>query len=474
MGGQGSTQSEPQRVHNLEDALAALRDRQGGTGRAAVRGVRLWRESHAPVVLTLQDGERYVVGRHDAADLVFDAPCVSRVHGMLRFVDGQWLYEDYDSHNGTRLRTGGAAMEVAPHTGVPLQVGDILEVGGPAARLEAVGEDGLEPSGETTATGGANRSAAARQFVQRVELAARTRLPVFLLGPSGCGKTHTAREIHRRSAPPGLFVPINCARLPQDSVALHSELLGHVRGAFTGADHARTGKLFHAHQGTLFLDEVESLSELAQGFLLDVLEGSGDLAPLGAREVGVKAPVFRLISASKVPLGQSSMRPDLCERLAEGHTWRLPGLNERREDIAGLLREFAQEQERLLGVSVVLETGAVKAAVAAPWPGQIRQLRAMVSTLCQSRLAVEAAGATLSLSARDVARHLAEREEAFAAGALADGPDVAPLTKADPRQLTREQVRNAMAQAQGNQSRAARALGIARNTLAARIREYRL
>ncbi|MEW5848648.1 MAG: sigma 54-interacting transcriptional regulator [Myxococcota bacterium] len=463
--------------------------------------LRVHRDQMPPALLMLRE-ERYVLGRHDAADVVFESGAVSRLHAVLRSEEGRWFFQDYDSRNGSTLRRPGAdvAVPLPAHKPVELFVGDVVELGTPEARLEVVGASAL-PTSEDPTEDAALISPVSRAFAARIELAARTRVPVFLLGPSGSGKTHTARQIHLKSQGTGPFVPINCARLPQDPAALHSELLGHVRGAFTGAESSRTGKFIQADGGTLFLDEVESLHPLAQGFLLDVLEGSGDLSPLGSRTPVVRAPIFRLVSASKRPLAQSGLRADLCERLAEGHMWKMPTLDERREDIPGLVTVFVNEQSRMLGVPIVITDEAVAAAVDAPWPGQIRQLRAMIMALSQIALA-ENAGAPapqrrLVLRRSDVERHLRERDEAFGAGrdpmvemlraeagnllrktptqtlVEVTNPRVIPAKlKADARALTEEQVRAILAETNFNQSEAARRLGIARNTLAAKMKQF--
>ena len=433
---------------------------------ARVRAVRIHRGERESV-LRLDERERYVLGRHEAADVAFDAPEVSRLHGVLRAVDGRWYFEDYGSANGSTLVRLGGGAAIEAHVPVMLGAGDVVELGGSDARLELLVDVDDEPA--EAATQPAARSPAARTFAERVRLAAKTRVPVFLLGASGVGKTFTARCIHDDSGLPGPFVPVNCARLPAEPSALHSELLGHVRGAYTGADSARTGKLVLADGGTLFLDEVDSLPALAQGFLLDVLEGSGDLAPLGAQGLRLKPVAFRLISASKRPLADSGLRPDLCERLAEGHLWRVPGLEDRVDDIAGLVRHFADEQEGMLGARVLVPPAALRFCVEAAWPGQIRQLRATVIALAQLALAralehgaVDAARLTLTLRAEDFAAHQAERDAAF-------GGEHGPRTKADARQLTQVQAQAALAAAGGSVSRAARALGISRNTLARKL-----
>jgi len=445
-----------------------------------ITAARIHRADTRPVVLPLHEEERYVLGRHDAADVVFESQGISRLHAMIRFEGGQWLVEDLGSSNGTAVarRGNGEPVRIPAHQPFTLAASDVVELGEGDARLELLAqtpEDAQRAGGEETQT-----SRAARQFADKITLAARTRVPVFLLGPSGCGKTHTARQIHNQSQSVGAFVSINCARLPSDANSLHSELLGHVRGAFTGADAARTGKLFHANGGTLFLDEAESLSGTAQGFLLDVLEGTGDLAPLGSRELGVRPPIFRLISASKVPLARSGLRMDLCERLAEGHMWKLPTLDERREDIPGLVRLFSGDQGKMLGITVEVSDEAIHAAQVAPWPGQIRQLRAMVTALAQTAFASAGPGTRkLVIRRTDVDQHLLEREEAFGAGAFSavtaapPGDETQNLKlKADARALTKDQVQHALQDAGGNQSVAARRLGIARNTLARRMKDF--
>jgi DNA-binding NtrC family response regulator len=409
--------------------------------------------------------------------VVFEASEVSRLHAVLRADAGRWLVEDLGSANGTTIaRAGGAPSALVPHEAVEVFADDVIEVGSSecALELQARAPRAAATDDPTLV------SEAARAFARRLDVAARTRVPVFLLGPSGVGKTFSAQTIHDHSRSDGVFVPINCARLPSDPSALHSELLGHVRGAYTGAVASRTGRLVIADGGTLFLDEVESLSELAQGFLLDVLEGSGDLAPLGSESPLQRAPIFRLISASKRPLGDSGLRVDLCERLAEGHMWRLPTLDERRADIPGLVRGFAAQQAQLLGTEVVVTEEAIDVATRASWPGQIRQLRSSLVVLAQMELAEreldDGAGAgRIVLRASALARHLAERGEAWG-GADVDedigAVPVAPRLKGDARSLSKEHVLAALNAADGNQSEAARRLGVARNTLARKMKSF--
>jgi DNA-binding NtrC family response regulator len=422
--------------------------------------------------LALTQGERYVLGRHDAADVVFDDDSVSRLHGVLTFRDEGWWFQDYGSGNGSRLqKAGGSVVDVVAHAPISVVTGDLLTLGDGESRVRFTAEVAEVSRQQREST---ELSSSSREFSERLRLAARTRVPLFLLGASGVGKTWSARRVHELSRLPGAFVPINCARLPQEPSSLHSELLGHVRGAYTGAEAARTGKLVQADGGTLFLDEVESLPAIAQGFLLDVLEGSGDLAPLGAGAQRLKPLTFRLVSASKKPLAQSGLRQDLCERLAEGHLWRVPGLQERGADIPGLLAQFAREQSTLLGVAVVVAPAAVRFAQHTRWPGEVRMLRAAVCALAQLGLArrgekqtgtasSSSSSSSIELHDRDLQRHLEERIEVFG-----EDSTVVP-TRGDARRLSKRQVEAAVVAAGGNQVKAARTLGIARNTLRRRL-----
>jgi len=434
---------------------------------AALPGAMVIEREGAATSMSLESQDRYVLGRHDAADVVFDDAAVSRLHGVLSHHDGAWVYEDYGSQNGTVLvRTDGTGQVLPPRTPVGVYAGDVLELGGAVSRVRLT--PGIAEPERVLRDEGTEVSPAAKQFAERLRLAARTRVPVFLLGTSGVGKTHSARRLHELSRLPGAFVPVNCARLPTDPNALHSELLGHVRGAYTGAEGTRIGKLVQADGGTLFLDEVESLPPIAQGFLLDVLEGSGDLAPLGAGAVRLKPLTFRLVSASKRPLRDSGLRADLCERLAEGHLWRVPGLADRVADIPGLLLRFCREQSSLLGVDVRVSDAAIRFAQKASWPGEVRMLRATFIALAQLALAEGLergrTGRPIVIDEPELARQLREREDVF--GVADDAP-----VRGDARRLTRARVEAALQAAGGNQVKAAAALGIARNTLRKKLAE---
>ncbi len=200
--------------------------------------------------------------------------------------------------------------------------------------------------------------------------------PVLILGPSGSGKELIARRIHKHgnhaSEP---FVAINCSAIPE--ALIESELLGHVRGSFTGAVSGNEGYFAAARQGTLFLDEIAELPLQLQPKLLRVLE-TRSFCPVGSR----KERPFRgrIIAATHANLqqrvDQGLFREDLYYRLAvlEIHA---PSLNERREDIPDLVLNFAATQHREL----LFTQKALSALARADWPGNVRQLRNTIDRL---------------------------------------------------------------------------------------------
>src|SRR5512135_237786 len=197
---------------------------------------------------------------------------------------------------------------------------------------------------------------------------------VLITGESGTGKELVARALHRHSPrAAGPFVAINTAAIPKD--LLESELFGHERGAFTGAQSARRGRFEQAEGGTLFLDEIGDMPADLQVRLLRVLS-DGEYYRVGGH-APLKSSV-RIIAATHQDLDErvrrGLFREDLLHRLNVVRL-RLPPLRERSEDIAPLARHFLQKSARELGVEPkVLSDAALKAMCAFPYPGNVRQL----------------------------------------------------------------------------------------------------
>lgn len=216
------------------------------------------------------------------------------------------------------------------------------------------------------------RSQAMSRVLELAERAARIQAAVLITGESGCGKELVARAIHHfslRCARP--WVDISCAALPDHLV--ESELFGHEKGAFSGAEAAKAGLFELAHGGTLFLDEVGELDPRMQVKLLRVLDGTPYYRLGGVRKVNVDV---RLVAATNLDLEQAMktgrFRRDLYHRLSEVHI-AVPPLRERPEDIGPLAEFFLSRQEPSLRFS----PEALAALRGYPWPGNVRELRNM-------------------------------------------------------------------------------------------------
>jgi DNA-binding NtrC family response regulator/pSer/pThr/pTyr-binding forkhead associated (FHA) protein len=284
---------------------------------------------------------------------------------------------------------------------------------------------------------------------------------VLILGETGVGKEVIAEQIHRWSARAhGPFVRLNCASLPE--TLLESELFGHERGAFTGADRRKIGYLEAAQDGTLFLDEIGELPVTVQVKLLNVLENR-EVRRLGGTQ---EHPIdVRVISATHRDLqgevAEGRFREDLYYRLS-AFTLSLPPLRERHAEIALLGEMFARDSARRAGKPTsVLEPSAIAALIRHPWPGNVRELKN----------AMEHA-VVLADRGRIGAEHLPDsvrrREQP-----LPSSP-AAGTVKDKLADLERRSIEEALGAENGNQTRAARRLGMSRRALIYKIEKYGL
>jgi DNA-binding NtrC family response regulator len=312
-----------------------------------------------------------------------------------------------------------------------------------AAPGAALGQDDLPP-------GLVCESAAMRRAIQIVRVVAPSNAPVLILGQSGAGKEVVARLIHQwspRSAGP--LVAANCAGLPESLI--ESELFGHTKGAFTGADRTRQGYFRAAHGGTLFLDEIGELPLHLQPKLLRSLE-SGQITPVGS-----DAPVqvdTRLVAATNRDLAeavrQGRFREDLYYRINVVELI-VPPLCERRDDILPLARQFAAE---FAGTPVRLSPQAMQCLLAYLWPGNVRELRNAVQRACL-------------LCRGDVIlpEHLPPKVAALAGAAQTAAAPAGRLS-----QVERATILATLAECHGNRTHAAKKLGISRRTLIYKLR----
>jgi two-component system C4-dicarboxylate transport response regulator DctD len=235
--------------------------------------------------------------------------------------------------------------------------------------------------GEDGCFGMVGRSRAMQDVYSQIESAARTDAPVLIVGETGVGKELVARAIHARSGRAGgPFVPLNAGALPE--TMLESELFGHARGAFTGAEAEREGKLVASSGGTLLLDEIESISLRAQIQLLRVLE-DGIVEPLGSdrpRKVNI-----RLMSASNQNLREEvrrgTIREDFYHRIMV-LSIQVPPLRERREDIPLLVSHFLKQAAERGGIPVPQVAEKTLAEMLGhSWPGNVRELKNAVERM---------------------------------------------------------------------------------------------
>ncbi len=274
---------------------------------------------------------------------------------------------------------------------------------------------------------------------------------VLIGGESGTGKELVARFLHQRSPRADRpFVAVNAAAIPD--TLLESELFGHARGAFTGAQFSRKGLVEEADSGTLFLDEVGDLSPRAQAILLRALQ-EREYRRVG--DASSRRSDFRLVTAShkdlEAEVAAGRFRHDLLFRLSVARI-HLPPLRERPEDIVPLSRFFLAARANRLGVEAKrLTSEAERALTAHHWPGNVRELEnELTQALVRARgaAAIDLGHLTLARSARP--RGLRSVSRAFEKGLLAD----------------------ALARSGGNRTHAARALGISRQGLYRKLKRH--
>ena len=313
------------------------------------------------------------------------------------------------------------------------------------------------------------RSQSMRRLFQMLETVAGATSTILVTGETGTGKELVARAIHHNSPRRRhRFVALNCGAIPE--TLLEAELFGHVRGAFTGAVATRQGRLEQAHRGTLFLDEVGTMSLSLQAKLLRSLqerefERLGDSQP-------VRVDV-RVIAATNADLEQmveeGTFRKDLFYRL-NVIPIHLPPLSERREDIPLLVKSFilklSQHHEPPRS-DVVFSQEAMRRLMAHDWPGNIRQLeniveRALTMTPGRSQIEVDDLPADLQMndgSSRPIAIDLPD-----------DGLDLPQYVQEIERQL----IRSSLERTGGNKRRAADLLNIKRTTLVEKAKRLEL
>ena len=449
----------------------------GGTSALGAFLLVVGRDSYS--TYNLPQNGTLTIGRGDTNEVRIDDPLASRNHARL-YVDleaGMFL-EDLGSVNGTRIKDQPLQRgeRVAVSAGDTIMIGTSVliiqhrsRVRAPLVRPETLRDDALlVPSG--------GPDVAMQRIHLLAERAAAGPINVLITGETGVGKELLAETVHRLSPRKnGPYVCLNCAALAES--LLENELFGHERGAFTGASQVKPGLLETAASGTLFLDEVGELPLSTQAKLLRVLE-TREVSRLGSlkpRRIDV-----RFIAATnrdlEAEVARGTFRRDLYFRLA-GITLTIPPLRKRVSEIRRLAetfvhqicQEMGRDEPLISSVSIALLEGYA-------WPGNIRELKNFMERavlLCTGRVILP-----VHLPAEKM------REASVPVVAPAPAPAGVPETTATSgetaRALTptqeeeRRRIIDALAACAGNQSRAAKSLGIPRRTFVAKLDLYRI
>ncbi len=300
------------------------------------------------------------------------------------------------------------------------------------------------------------KSNALQQVYSIIEQAAPTNATILITGESGTGKELAARSIHansNRNANP--FVSINCAAIPEG--LMESELFGHERGAFTGANHTRKGKFELANSGTLLLDELGDLPSPLQAKLLRVLQESQFERVGGNKSINVDVRILACTSKNlQEEVEKGLFRQDLLYRL-QVIPLHMPPLREHKEDIEELCHVFLNEFNAVHGRSVSISDDAIMCLHHYDFPGNVRELRNLMeraSVLCQGP----------EITPVDLPIEINQHVPSSAGFKLSENMAVAE----------RHFLARALAKSQGNKTEAAKLLGISRKNLWEKLKNHQL
>jgi two-component system nitrogen regulation response regulator GlnG len=314
-------------------------------------------------------------------------------------------------------------------------------------------------------------SEAAGIVIAAIERVTKSNFSVVIVGETGSGKEVVARAIHQASKRARLpFIPVDCGAVPE--TLIESELFGHERGAFTGADQQTVGKIEGAHMGTLFLDEISNMPMASQAKLLRVLQEKTLFRLGGAKPIHVDVRMLTASGRDLEGLCQSGLfRPDLYFRLNE-FTISIPPLCERKEDIPFLAKRFLDIANIELSKSIKgFSPSVIEAMLAYRWPGNVRQLRSAVrrAVLMAEDVITEAhLGLNQKPSELPAEDQLATRSSTL-------GWDDLPLREILRRNtvhLERQVITHALRKTDGNKAKAARLLQVDYKTIHSKVKEY--
>jgi DNA-binding NtrC family response regulator len=367
------------------------------------------------------------------------------------------------AHGSTQIVREAFKLGVEDFLEKPFEVDELIGLARRAVRSRRLQTEKQylisERDAEFNHYGIVGRSRAMQDVIKRAELVAETKSTVLITGDTGTGKEMVARLIHHRSAQREMpLIKVNCAAIPD--TLLESELFGHVRGAFTGATMTKRGKFALADGGSIFLDEIGTMSPAVQSKLLRVLQ-EREFEPLGAERT--QRVDVRVIAATNRDLKQmvsdGKFQEDLYYRL-NVIPIEVPPLRERREDIPVLVEHFVEKHRQRTGKKVDrMDEGVTAALERYDWPGNVRELentieRAVVLTTGTviTAAAISLVGATSASSTGLPSMRLHQNLE----------------------WVERETIRRALDQAGGVKKDAAELMGISQRALSYYLAKYRI
>ncbi|MBI2521125.1 MAG: sigma 54-interacting transcriptional regulator [Bdellovibrio sp.] len=409
---------------------------------------------------------RYVLGSDKSLSLHLPDPGISSHHAEVYFENDKWWIKDLDSTNGTFV--GGLPIsrptEIIPRDKIVIGKVEMQVVerkdGNEVPRKKKNSETLTVPFDPHASILGTSKTTEGMiEFINKV---APLDCTILLEGETGTGKEIVARAIHTLSPRCSKrFVPINCGAIPDNLI--ESELFGHEKGAFTGADKRHIGHFEDANGGTLFLDEIGDLPLSAQTKLLRVLESKQIRRLGGEHELSVNVRVLAASHKSLSDLAESGdFRKDLLHRLKVIH-FKIPSLKERKQDIPVLAKHFINVLSIDMGKKpYTISPEALDCLSQYAWPGNIRELKNVI----------EAAIVNAPSSIIQVADlQLTEKHVDSPTGRQSGNDSFLSIEEFEKEKISAH-IRQAIAKAGGNKKKAAELLGISRAAFYEKIKKY--
>jgi DNA-binding NtrC family response regulator len=299
----------------------------------------------------------------------------------------------------------------------------------------------------------------------QIDRAGRTEAPVLILGESGTGKEVVARAIHQRYGATRPFVPVDCGAIT--GTLMESELFGHTRGAFTGADKEKKGLVAEADNGTLFLDEIGELAPELQTKLLRLLQ-ERSYRPVGSTQYRTASfrPIFATHRDLQKLITEGKFREDLYYRIAVV-VMRLLPLRDRTEELPGLIDHFLRTHTPANQEPKLMSSAVIDALMKHHWRGNIRELGNVVH-----RMVAESEGALISLRDLPQELQLAETWSSAESYAKWQGPAAAAAAPMSLEEMERRHILATLKQYGGDRTRTAESLGISRTALWRKLKDY--